>query len=70
MPSRDVSEVHLGGSRDRLLPGPPATPRGENFGEKLEKRPVRATRGMGVGDSLEGRDLGGPRSAPAASRGP
>ena len=37
-------------------PGSRATPRGEEFGEKLEKRPVRATPGTGVREPLEGRD--------------
>lgn len=36
--------------------GSRATPRGEEFGEKLEKRPVKATPDTSARDSLEGRD--------------
>ena len=58
VPSRELSEVDLwrGGHEMGRWPGSQATPRGEEFREKLENRPVRATPGTGVRDSLEGRD--------------
>lgn len=71
-PSKEVSEADLraGGFGGRS-PGPSRSPGcEEGFGEKLPRRPGRATRGSRVGDSLEGRDPRGPRSPPPAARGP